>query len=111
MRTWFITGANRGLGLEVARAALDAGDNVVATARKPDEIENALAGFADKLQTIPLDVTDHKAIAEAVSVAQARFGRIDVLVNNAGYGQLGAFEEVAPEAVTRQFATQCLWRL
>lgn len=105
MRTWFITGANRGLGLEVARAALDAGDNVVATARKPDEIENALEGFADKLQTIPLDVTDHKAIAEAVSVAHARFGRIDVLVNNAGYGQLGAFEEVAPEAVTRQFAT------
>lgn len=105
MRTWFITGANRGLGLEIARAALEAGDNVVATARNPQQIDETLEGFADKLHTIPLDVTDRMAVEEAVRGATARFGRIDVLVNNAGYGQLGAFEEIAPETVSRQFAT------
>lgn len=105
MRTWFVTGANRGLGLEIARAALEAGDEVVATARHPLQIDEALRGLADRLQTIPLDVTDRTAIDEAVAAAKARFGRIDVLVNNAGYGQLGAFEEIATETVSRQFAT------
>lgn len=105
MRTWFITGANRGLGLEITRAALEAGDNVIATARNPQQIDAALEGFADRLHAIPLDVTDRMAVDEAVDAAKARFGRIDVLVNNAGYGQLGAFEEIAPETVSRQFAT------
>lgn len=105
MRTWFITGANRGLGLEVARAALEAGDKVVATARNPKQIEEALEGFAETLHTVPLDVTDSAAIEQAVRSAQAWSGRIDVLVNNAGYGQLGAFEEIAAETVSRQFAT------
>ncbi|WP_127078986.1 oxidoreductase [Rhodomicrobium lacus] len=105
MKTWFITGTNRGLGLEIARAALEAGDAVIATARSPQQIDEALVGFADRLQTIPLDVTNHTAVDEAVSAAKARFGRIDVLVNNAGYGQLGAFEEIAPQTVSRQFAT------
>lgn len=105
MKTWFITGANRGLGLEIARAALEAGDNVVATARNPQPLDKALAGFADRLYPVPLDVADGPAIAGAVEAAMARFGRIDVLVNNAGYGQLGAFEEIAPETVARQFAT------
>ncbi|QFR31910.1 oxidoreductase [Ancylobacter sp. TS-1] len=105
MRTWFITGANRGLGLEIALAALEAGDNVIATARNPQQIGEAPEGFADRLHTIPLDVTDRAAVDEAVGAAIARFGRIDVLVNNAGYGQLGAFEEIAPETVSRQFAT------
>jgi NAD(P)-dependent dehydrogenase (short-subunit alcohol dehydrogenase family) len=105
MKTWFITGANRGLGLEIARAALEAGDTVVATARDPQQIDKALEGFADRLQTIPLDVTDRAAVDRAVNSAKERFGRIDVLVNNAGYGQLGAFEEIAPETVSQQFAT------
>lgn len=105
MKTWFITGANRGLGLEIARAALAAGDSVVATARDPQQIHKALEGSADWLHTIPLDVTDRAAVDEAVNAAKERFGRIDVLVNNAGYGQLGAFEEIASETVSRQFAT------
>ncbi|MBX4994769.1 NAD(P)-dependent dehydrogenase (short-subunit alcohol dehydrogenase family) [Rhizobium binae] len=105
MRTWFITGANRGLGLEIARAALEAGDTVTATARDPQQIVEALEAFADSLHTVPLDVTDHAAVDKAVNAAKERFGRIDVLVNNAGYGQLGAFEEIAPETVSRQFAT------
>jgi len=105
MRTWFITGANRGLGLEITRAALEAGDNVVATARQPRQIDDALAGHSERLHAIPLDVTDRNSVDAAVNAAKARFGRIDVLVNNAGYGQLGAFEEIAPETVSRQFAT------
>lgn len=105
MKTWFITGASRGLGLEIARAALGAGDNVVATARKPQEIEGALPGHADRLLPLRLDVTDPKEIAAAVEAAKSRFKRIDVLVNNAGYGQLGVFEEVGRETVARQFAT------
>lgn len=105
MRTWFITGANRGLGLEIARAALEAGDKVVATARNPKQIDEALDGFPERLHTIRLDVTDLKAVEEAVISAQAWSGRIDILVNNAGYGQLGAFEEIASETVSQQFAT------
>lgn len=105
MRTWFITGANRGLGLEIARAALEAGDSVVATARDPQQIDQVLEAFAERLHTISLDVTDRTAVEVAVNAAQERFGRIDILVNNAGYGQLGAFEEIAAETVSRQFAT------
>jgi NAD(P)-dependent dehydrogenase (short-subunit alcohol dehydrogenase family) len=105
MTTWFITGANRGLGLEIARAALQAGDQVVATARKPALIVDALQGFGTQLQVTELDVTDDASIAAAIDVAMEHFGRIDILVNNAGYGQLGAFELVSPTAVDRQFAT------
>lgn len=105
MKTWFITGASRGLGLEIARAALGAGDTVVATARKPQEIERALPGHADRLLPLRLDVTDIKTIAAAVEAANSRFNRIDILVNNAGYGQVGPFEEISGETVARQFAT------
>ena len=71
MKTWFITGANRGLGLEVARAALQSGDKVVATARNPKQIEQALEGFAETLYTVALDVTDRNGVEEAVASAQA----------------------------------------
>ncbi|CAG9269688.1 SDR family NAD(P)-dependent oxidoreductase [Paraburkholderia caribensis] len=105
MTTWFITGANRGLGLEIARAALEAGDQVVATARKPESLLTVLSDFGDRLVVAPLDVTDGDAISASVDVAMKRFGRIDVLVNNAGYGQLGLFELISPEAIERQFST------
>lgn len=106
MKTWFITGASRGLGLEIARAALEAGDQVVATARKPEQVEAGLAGQADgRLLALTLDVTDQAAIDAAVTDASKRFGSIDVLVNNAGYGQLGAFEQLTVAAIDRQFAT------
>ena len=105
MKTWFITGASRGIGLEIARAALEAGDRVVATARTPGRVEEGLSGFGDRLMTLALDVTDPASIQAAVAAAVERFGRIDVLVNNAGYGQLGPFETLSAEAVERQFAT------
>lgn len=105
MKTWFITGANRGIGLGIARAALEAGDQVVATARKPEQVEAGLAGFGGRLLALRLDVTDQASIQSAVDTASARFGRIDVLVNNAGYGQLGVFEQQSVAAINRQFAT------
>ncbi|MGW4444083.1 SDR family NAD(P)-dependent oxidoreductase [Streptomyces sp. NPDC004682] len=105
MKTWFITGAGRGLGLEVARAALESGDRVVAAARRPEVAAAELSGFGDRLLTVRLDVTDHAAVQAGVDAAVDRFGRIDVLVNNAGYGQLGTFEEISAPAMERQFAT------
>jgi NAD(P)-dependent dehydrogenase (short-subunit alcohol dehydrogenase family) len=106
MKTWFITGASRGLGLEIARAALRSGDQVVATARRPEQVEEGLAGDADgRLLALKLDVTDQASIDAAVSGAAECFGRIDVLVNNAGYGQLGTFEQQSVADIDRQFAT------
>ncbi|MEU3984068.1 SDR family NAD(P)-dependent oxidoreductase [Streptomyces sp. NPDC026672] len=105
MKTWLITGAGRGLGLETARAALAAGDQVVATGRKPESVSAALGTDNERLLTVALDVTDERSIEAAVQAAVDRFGRIDVLINNAGYGQLGAFEEHSAAAVERQFAT------
>jgi NAD(P)-dependent dehydrogenase (short-subunit alcohol dehydrogenase family) len=105
MKTWFITGTSRGIGLEIARAALLAGDAVVATARRPDRVRDMLGEFGDRVLPLPLDVTDEASIFAAVSAATEAFGRIDVLVNNAGYGQLGAFEQISEKAVSRQFAT------
>lgn len=106
MKTWFITGANRGIGLGIARAALEAGEQVVATARRPEQAEVALAGLTgDRLLTVRLDVVDSTSIQSAVDAAVAHFGRIDILVNNAGYGQLGVFEQQSVTAIHRQFGT------
>ena len=103
-KVWFITGASRGFGLEVARDALQRGDLVVATARKPETIAAAL-GAHDNLYCVPLDVTDEAQAIAAADAAVARFGRIDVLLNNAGYGLLGAVEEASAQEVECQFAT------
>lgn len=106
MKTWLITGASRGIGLEIARAVLRSGDQVVATARKPEQVKAGLAGEDDsRLLPLALDITDQSAIEAAVDAALRRFGRIDVLVNNAGYGQLGVFEQQSVAAIERQFAT------
>jgi NAD(P)-dependent dehydrogenase (short-subunit alcohol dehydrogenase family) len=77
----------------------------VATARRPEEAEAALKAHGERVLVLPLDVTDTATIETAVAAATDRFGRIDVLVNNAGYGQLGYFEELSPESIERQFAT------
>jgi NAD(P)-dependent dehydrogenase (short-subunit alcohol dehydrogenase family) len=101
-KVWMITGANRGLGLEIAKAALAAGERVVATARKPESVMQAL-GENERLLALPLDVTVPEQAAAAVEAAVKMFGQIDVLVNNAGYGQFGPFEEASQEEVETQF--------
>ena len=95
MTVWFITGASRGFGIEITRQALGRGDQVVATARHPEAITQEIPDAGDALLTLPLDVTSPGQAAAAVSAAVARFGRIDVLVNDAGRGLLGAVEEVS----------------
>lgn len=108
MATWFITGAARGLGYEIARHALNAGANVVAAARSLTQVEaaySAAPGFAERILPVALDVTDESQAATAVEAAVARFGRVDFLVNNAGRGLLGAVEEASATEVEAVFAT------
>ncbi|GAA4973538.1 SDR family NAD(P)-dependent oxidoreductase [Pseudonocardia tropica] len=96
-RVWLITGASAGLGRSLARAALDAGDSVVAAVRRPDSVGDLVAAAPDRVATVELDVTDTARIAPAAAEALSRFGRIDVLVNNAGRGMAGAAEETSDE--------------
>jgi NAD(P)-dependent dehydrogenase (short-subunit alcohol dehydrogenase family) len=103
-KVWFITGASRGFGLLIARDALARGDSVVAAARNPQAIVDAL-GVHPNLLPVQLDVTREAAAVVAVQAAVERFGRIDVLVNNAGYGILGAVEETSAEEVRRNYET------
>ncbi|WP_144714778.1 SDR family oxidoreductase [Curtobacterium pusillum] len=104
-KTWLITGAGRGFGLEIARAALESGDQVIATARDLERLDAVLPRDEARLLTARLDITDAEAATQVVSDGLERFGRIDVLVNNAGYGQVGAFEELSPSRIERQFQT------
>jgi len=100
---WFVTGASRGFGLEIARQALERGDAVVATARNSKEVERNLAGDATSLLVVALDVTDEAQARAAAARAVERFRRIDVLVNNAGRGLLGAVEEASGAEVRAVF--------
>jgi NAD(P)-dependent dehydrogenase (short-subunit alcohol dehydrogenase family) len=104
-RTWLVTGATRGLGFEIVRAALEAGDQVAGTGREASRVERASDADHERLLSLCLDVTDRDSIAAAVGAACARFGAIDVLVNNAGYGQFGMVEELSLEEFVAQFAT------
>jgi len=103
-KVWLITGAGRGMGVDIARAALAAGDAVVATARKAESVIAAL-GKHDDLLAVKLDVTDPAAAGSAVKATVERFGRIDVLVNNAGNFNAGFFEEISPEDFRAQIET------
>lgn len=104
-KVWLITGASRGLGTEIARAALDAGHAVVATGRRPDTLAARFGDGHPTLLVTVLDVTTPGSVGAAVEAALVRFGRIDVLVNNAGYGLFGYFEELTPGQIEAQFAT------
>src|SRR3954453_13964425 len=101
---WFVTGAGRGMGVDIARAALDAGSAVVATGRSPSAV-SAAVGEADDLLVVELDITSLASAEAAVRAALERFGRIDVLVNNAGNFYAGFFEELSPEQIERQLTT------
>jgi NAD(P)-dependent dehydrogenase (short-subunit alcohol dehydrogenase family) len=103
-KVWFITGAGRGLGVDIAKAALAVGHAVVATARNAESVTKALGEHADLL-AVDLDVTDPTAAQAAVAATVERFGRLDVLVNNAGNFQAGFFEEMTPEAFRSQIET------
>ena len=104
-KTWFITGTSRGLGADIATAALKAGDRVVATGRQRAAVSDKLGADSDRLLSLDLDVSDAAQARAAVAAAIARFGAIDVLVNNAGYGHLGYFEETTAADIEAQYAT------
>jgi NAD(P)-dependent dehydrogenase (short-subunit alcohol dehydrogenase family) len=104
-KTWFITGASRGLGLDIAKLALQAGHRVVAAGRSRQAVAQALGQDSEQLLPVELDVTDQHQARTAIAAATSRFGGIDVLVNNAGYGHLGFFEELTMQDAQDQFAT------
>src|SRR5580693_5514756 len=103
-KVWFVTGAGRGLGIDIAQKALAAGHSVVATGRNPDTVLKAI-GAHENLLTVALDITDSKASNRAAQAARDRFGRIDVLVNNAGNFYAGYFENISPEHFRAQMET------
>jgi NAD(P)-dependent dehydrogenase (short-subunit alcohol dehydrogenase family) len=104
-KVWLVTGASRGMGVDIAKAALAAGNAVVATGRRPEAVEQALGGAQDDLLVVKLDVTSPTEAEEAVQAAVERFDRIDVLVNNAGNFYAGFFEEIGPEDFRAQIET------
>ncbi|WP_375499166.1 SDR family oxidoreductase [uncultured Jatrophihabitans sp.] len=111
-KTWFITGASRGFGREWSIAALERGDSVAATARDTCTLDDLAAKYGDRLLPIQLDVTDRAADFAAVQQAHEHFGRLDVIVNNAGYGQFGMIEEISEDEARAQIETNvfgALW--
>lgn len=104
-KIWFITGASSGFGRELANAAMDKGDKVVATFRKPEQAESFTKEAGDKGLGVQLDVTNTGQVMAGLQTALEKFGRIDVLVNNAGYGTVGAIEEFSMEEVRGQMET------
>ncbi|MET0635336.1 MAG: oxidoreductase [Chitinophagaceae bacterium] len=101
-KVWFITGSSKGLGRSLAEAVLEKGDNVVATARNPKHIEDLVSKYGNKVLVLALDVSNESQVHLAVADAIERFGRIDVLVNNAGFGITGAAEAFTDEQVRSQ---------
>jgi NAD(P)-dependent dehydrogenase (short-subunit alcohol dehydrogenase family)/cytochrome b561 len=104
-RVWMITGASQGFGQELVRAALQRGDSVIATSRHPQKVVTAFKEASDRLLAVSMDLRDPTQIAAAVATALARFGRIDVLVNNAGHGLLGAVEEASDAEIATVYET------
>jgi NAD(P)-dependent dehydrogenase (short-subunit alcohol dehydrogenase family) len=104
-KTWFVTGASRGLGWQWINAALDRGDNVAAAARSVENLAGLHESHGDRLLPLALDVTDRAAVFTAVDAAHRHFGRLDVVVNNAGFGVVGAIEELTEDEARAQFET------
>jgi NAD(P)-dependent dehydrogenase (short-subunit alcohol dehydrogenase family) len=102
MKTWVISGSSRGLGRAILEAALAAGDRVVATARDPGALQHLLERFGDRMRAARLDVTSDADARTAIDLAVKSFGGVDVLVNNAGYGELGSVEDTSLDSFRRQ---------
>ena len=110
-RTWLITGCSTGFGRVLAEVLLERGEQVVATARKPQVLDDLVARYGDTVLALELDVTKPEQIERTVDAARARFGAIDVLVNNAGYGQLGTVEDAPIEAARAMMETNYFGKL
>src|ERR1700728_2803796 len=111
-KTWFITGTSRGFGREWTKAALERGDRVAGTARDPSTLDDLKAEHDDALLPLALDVTDREAAFAAVKQAHEHFGRLDIVVNNAGYGHFGMVEEISEQEARAQIETNlfgALW--
>lgn len=104
-KVWFITGSSRGFGRIWAEAALKRGDRVAATARRPESIADLKEKYGDAVLTLQLDVTNPEQVKDAVNLAHAHFGRLDIVLNNAGYSLVGTIEEASPEAVKAMYET------
>jgi len=104
-KVWFVTGSSRGLGRAIVEHALEGGDQVVATARKPEQLDDLVALHGDRVKPAALDVTDAAQAEQAVHEAVEAFGRLDIVVNNAGYGDIAAVEDVSLEDFRRQIDT------
>src|SRR6201997_5473829 len=96
-KVWLITGSGNGLGRDIAEAALAAGDSLVAGARRTEELAPLVAQYGERVKPVTLEVRDEAAAKAAVQLAVDTFGRLDVLVNNAGYGQFAPFEQISAE--------------
>jgi NAD(P)-dependent dehydrogenase (short-subunit alcohol dehydrogenase family) len=107
-KIWFITGSARGLGRAITEAALSAGGSVIATARKPEQLKELVETYGDRVFPVALDVTKNDDVLKAVEAGHAKFGRIDVVVNNAGYGDTAAVEDVTVEDFRAQIDTNFL---
>ncbi|WNM31696.1 SDR family oxidoreductase [Streptomyces sp. Li-HN-5-11] len=111
-KVWFVTGSSRGFGREFVQAALGRGDRVAATARNTDSLQDLVAVHGEAILPLALDVTDKVAVVEAVQRAHDHFGRLDVIVNNAGHGLFGAVEELTEQQIRGQMETNffgALW--
>ena len=104
-KTWLITGCSSGFGKRLAAAVAARGDNLIATARKADDLEDLSAAHPESVKTAAVDVTKEGSVAAAVQIAESAFGGLDVLVNNAGFGFMGAVEEATPEEYRPVFET------
>src|SRR5208283_5588080 len=96
-KVWLVTGSASGLGRNIAEAVLESGDRLVATARDTKRLDDLVKNYGDRVRAVPLDVTDESAAQAAVQTAVAAFGRLDVVVNNAGYGDIAPFEQLSSE--------------
>ena len=104
-KVWFVTGASRGFGRIWTEAALERGDKVAATARDSQALDDLVATYGDSILALPLEVTDRDAVFEAVAHAHRHFGRLDVILCNAGYGYMAAIEEVVTAEAQANFET------